>query len=58
MKDIYSPLIDFIESTDGQDAKFKTFIEIQLLFQLISKIADNHHRTLDFLVNWGKYFYF
>ena len=58
MKDIYSPLIDFIEAIDDHDFKLKTFIEVlekheilenkvdvQLLFQLISKISDNHHRT-------------
>ena len=62
MKDVYSPLIDFIVATDDCDAEFKTLIEIsekqkiledqndiQLLFQLISKITDNHHRTSDFL---------
>ena len=61
LKDINSALIDFIEAADDHDAEFKTLIdilekqkilenkdEIQLLFQLISKIADNHHRTSDF----------
>ena len=61
MKDIYLPFIDFIEASDDNDAEFKTLIdilekqeileskdEVRLLFQLISKIADDHHRTSDF----------
>ena len=30
--------------------------EIRLLFQLISTIADNHHRTSNFFNNWDKIF--
>ena len=69
MKDINSALIDFIEATDEQDAEFKTLIEIldkqeilenkddvQLLFRLISKIADNHHRESDFIDKLEKIF--
>ena len=60
MKDINSALIDFIEATEDHDAEFQTLIEVlekheilenkdevRLLFQLISKISDNH-RTSDF----------
>ena len=69
MKDIYSPLIDFIEATDDQDAEFQALIEVlekheilenkdevRLLFQLISKISDNHHRTSDFFDKLSKIF--
>ena len=69
MKDIYSALIDFIEATDDHDSQFKTLIEtiedqeilenkeeIQLLFQLISKISDNHHRSSDFFDKLEKIF--
>ena len=61
MKAINSALITFIEATDEIDAEFKALIEvlekqkilenkeeIQLLFQLISKLTDNHHRASDF----------
>ena len=69
MKDIYSPLIEFIEATDDHDAKFKTLIEvlkkneilenkdeIQLLFRFISKITDDHQRTSDFFDKLEKVF--
>ena len=71
MKDIYSPLIDFIDATDDQDAEFKALIdvlemqeilenqnEIQLLFLLISKITDNHHQAPDFFNKLEKIFQF
>ena len=69
MKDIYSPLIDFIEATDVQDAEIQALIEvlekqnklenkneIQLLFRLISKITDNHHQAPDFFIKLEKIF--
>ena len=69
MKDINSALIDFIEATDDHEVEFKTLIdffekqqilenkdEIQLSFQLISKISDNHHRTSDFFDKLEKIF--
>ena len=69
MKDIYSALIDFIEADDGHEAEFKTLIdvlkkqeilenkdEVQLMFQLISQISDNHHRTPDFFDKLDKIF--
>ena len=69
MKDNYSPLMNFIEATDDVDAEFKELIEIldrkeilqkqeevRLLFQLISKIADNHNRTSDFFDKIEKIF--
>ena len=59
VKDIQSALIDFIDSTDNLTDQFDALIkifknyipnirEIKLLFQLISKIADDHHRTPNF----------
>lgn len=61
MKDISSAILSFIESTDDSDEEFKSFKEIidkqnilqnkdgvHTIFQLISKIADNHNRPLDF----------
>ena len=57
MKDIHSALLSFIESTEDPDLEYKSLEEvmnnhnilqnkegIRLIFQLISKIADNHHR--------------
>lgn len=68
MKNIYSLLIDFIDTADDSESKFKALIEffdeqkiiqnqkeVQLLFQLISRIADDHHRTLDFFDKLEKY---
>ena len=60
MKEINSALLNFIEADDDSEDKFKKLIkilenqeilqvdEVRLLFQLISKIADNHHRGADF----------
>ena len=60
-KDLYSSLIDYIDAFDDSEAEFTVLIEMiekqeilqseeekQLLFQLISKIADNHHRSANF----------
>ena len=74
MKDINSSLLDFIEESDDLDkcdAKFKTLIqllekqevfrnkkEMQLIFQIISKITDNHHRPPDFFNKLEKLFQF
>ena len=71
MKDIYTALIDFIEATDDSDAEYITLIEVlekqeilenkdevRLLFQLISKIADNHHRMPDFFDKLEKIFHY
>lgn len=62
MKEIYTPLLDFVDATDNYDSEFEELIniikkleikekeeKICLLFQLISRIADNHHRTSTFL---------
>ena len=69
MKDINPALIDFIDSDVDCEAKFKTLIkiiekqaifqnqeEIRTLFQLVSIIADNHHRTSDFFDKLEKIF--
>ena len=69
MKDINSALINLIEATDDYDAEFKALIEVfekqeilinkdevQLLFQLLSRLADNHHRTSDFFNKFEKIF--
>ena len=61
MKNIYIGLLNFIESTEDFDVEYEALIEIftkeeflkskdetLLLFRLISKIADNHHRSPDF----------
>ena len=69
MKDIYSSLIDFIDATDDSNAEFQSLIEIlekqkisknqeeiKLLFSLISKLADNHHRTPNFFDKIEKIF--
>ena len=68
-KDLYSSLITFIETSDDSDSEFMPLIEIldkqailekkeeiQLLFQLISKIADNHHISPDFFVKLDNLF--
>ena len=69
MKNIHSLLIDFFDATDDSDSEFKTLIDfleeqkflqneedVQLLFQLISKIAGNHHQTSDFFDKFEKIF--
>ena len=61
MKSVYFALIDFIEETDDSRTKFQSLIElleiqeisknineVQILFQLISRISDNHHLDPDF----------
>lgn len=58
MKVIHQVFMDYIDTTDDIDGQFKKLIETlrkqeildnneetQLLFQLISKITDSHHRT-------------
>ena len=60
-KELYSPLIDFIESSDDSDIEYTSLIneiekqsivnnnsEVRELLQLISKITDNHHRDPSF----------
>ena len=62
MKYIYSDLIGFIDASDDREEKFEKLIntyekhitshnkgEFRLIFQLISKISDNHHLTTEFL---------
>ena len=69
MKDINSALIDFLDATGDSDSEFKILIEIldkhkiienhdevRLSFLLISKIADNHHRSSDFFDKLMKIF--
>lgn len=69
IKEIHTTLLNFIESTDDFDAQFKALIEIlekrdivhkkeevDLFCKLISKIADNHHRTSDFFTKLEKIF--
>ena len=69
MKDIYSCFMAFIDTTDVCDVEFQELYEIlekkeilqnqdevRLLFQLISKIADNYHRTPDFFEKLEKIF--
>lgn len=69
MKDIYSALLSYIDANDGSDREFQSLIEIlkkteihqnkekvRLIFQLISKIADNHFRLPDFLSKLEKLF--
>lgn len=69
MKDIYSVLMDFIESDDDSGDEFDTIInffekqiilenkeEVRLIFQLISKISDNYHRTSNFFDKLEKIF--
>ena len=69
MKSIYSLLIDFIDATEDIDSEFKALIDfldeqqifqnqedVRLLFQLISKITDNHHRPSDFFDKLDKIF--
>ena len=69
MKNIHSLFIDFIDATDDSDSEFQTLIDfldeqkifqkqedVRLLFKLISKITDNHHRTPDFFDKLDKIF--
>ena len=69
IKNIYPILMDFIDETDDSDVEFTNLIEIitekeilknqeevRLLFQLISIITDNHHRTSDFFDKIEKIF--
>ena len=69
MKDIHLHIINFIEATDDFDDEFKRLIEIldgteilqdqkevRLLFQLMSKLADNHRRTSDIFDKFEKIF--
>ncbi|KAK8843299.1 hypothetical protein M9Y10_025154 [Tritrichomonas musculus] len=66
MKDINSALLDFFDSSN--ESGFETLIEIleknklenkeefRLLFQLVSKISSNHHRTSGFFDKLEKIF--
>ena len=69
MNDIYSTLLNFNDSRDDTKDKFEKLIkafekhkilekegEIILLFQLISKISDNHHQTSNFYDKLEKIF--
>ena len=63
MKDINSALIDFIEADEDCETTvnenhkiFQNIEEIRLLFQLISRIADNHHRKSDFFDKLENFF--
>ena len=69
MKYCYSALLNFIDASDDTENEYEKLInsfekqkilenkgEIILLFQLISKISDNHHRTTQFFEKLEKIF--
>ena len=69
MKNISTAHLSFIDANYDSDKKFQTLIEIlknpdihqnkvkvQLIFQLVSKIADNHFRFPDFQSKLVKFF--
>ena len=64
-KEIYTSLMEFIDDTENTDIEpliknieekeiLKNKKEISSTLQLLSKIADNHHRLLDFIDKLGK----
>lgn len=68
-KELYSALICFIESSENNENEFESFIdnfekqcivqnkeETLSFFQLLSKLADNHHRSSDFFDKFEKIF--
>ena len=69
MKDIYSAILNFIDASYDSEEKFETLVntfekqkvlknkgDVILLFQLISKISDNHHQSADFYDKLEKIF--
>ena len=69
MKEIYQVLMDFIDAIEDSDAELVRLIhvlnkekilqnkeETQILFQLLSKISYNYHRSSDFFTKLEKIF--